>query len=423
MPFQKLKKCFTSPKKLLKLAILILCIFFSIYQVVKCVEKLMHPPISTYYGFHLNETIRYPSVTVCRSPSFKTDRFSRFGLRRNSDLSIHNAFRFFNFNIHTIEYFLNDTTWTFDELISSLAYNGYGYPIADVKIVEFHSVTKGRCFTLTPKSTSRTLSISGGWWFYLKHNFTVRSLDLYGMSTAGFHIHLHDDNEIMTSEVAQENNFMEYIYLEAAEDMRMNLKIQEFTKINTNESPCVHDNLSYSKSKCQELCVQKQIAQRLNCTLPWLWLLDDDSNLPQCSDATSVQQLISLFQPHFIAIYCTSNLITYMNEMLGYNVNGFVSDIGGSLGFLLGLSVIGFITVMEKILASLIRSYFKNKTKTDVKERDLRSGQLNNLKHMNKNPEYLHRKNDVHLYDNLRDFESDDFKCYQNTLVVSDNRY
>lgn len=48
-----------------------------------------------------------------------------------------------------------------------------------------------------------------------------------------------------------------------------------------------------------------------------------------------------------ISIYYSSNLITEMDEVLGYDWNGFLSDIGGSMGFLLGLSVIGVITMIE----------------------------------------------------------------------------
>jgi len=41
--------------------------------------------------------------------------------------------------------------------------------------------------------------------------------------------------------------------------------------------------------------------------------------------------------PHgFIAMYYTNNLVTQMKEVVGYNFTAFISDIGGSLGFLLG---------------------------------------------------------------------------------------
>lgn len=39
-----------------------------------------------------------------------------------------------------------------------------------------------------------------------------------------------------------------------------------------------------------------------------------------------------------------------MEEVLGYDWNVFLSDIGGSLGFLLGLSVIGALGLVEQII-------------------------------------------------------------------------
>ncbi|XP_030752117.1 uncharacterized protein LOC115879427 isoform X2 [Sitophilus oryzae] len=318
MAFIKWRKCFSSPNQFLKLIIVIGCICFSVYQVVKCVEKLIQPPISTYYGFHLNDTIRYPSVTICRSPSFNTALFPKFGLRRINDLMTYNAFRHFNFVNYTIKDFLEETTWSFDELISSFAYNGLGNPYKNTSVVEFYSITRGRCFTLTPRSTSERFSISGGWWFYLKHNFTIRSLDGYGMSTAGFHIHLHDDNEIMTSETDQENNFLEYIYLEAAEDMRLTLKIQEFKKVSTTDLPCIDNDSRYSKSRCQELCVHRQIAQSLNCTLPWLWMIRENrTRFEQCSNSSSVHALLASFGEKAVSYWFHSSFrenFTFLNK-------------------------------------------------------------------------------------------------------------
>lgn len=43
-------------------------------------------------------------------------------------------------------------------------------------------------------------------------------------------------------------------------------------------------------------------------------------------------------------------MITNIEERPGYDFSQFVADMGGSLGFLLGLSVIGVIVVLERIL-------------------------------------------------------------------------
>lgn len=46
-------------------------------------------------------------------------------------------------------------------------------------------------------------------------------------------------------------------------------------------------------------------------------------------------------------------MVTNLEERSSYDSSQFLADMGGSLGFLLGLSVIGFIIVLEKILGYL----------------------------------------------------------------------
>lgn len=40
-----------------------------------------------------------------------------------------------------------------------------------------------------------------------------------------------------------------------------------------------------------------------------------------------------------------------MEEKLGYDWNFFLSDIGGSLGFFLGISVVGIVGIVENLIA------------------------------------------------------------------------
>lgn len=48
-----------------------------------------------------------------------------------------------------------------------------------------------------------------------------------------------------------------------------------------------------------------------------------------------------------------------MEEVVGYDWNNFLADLGGSLGFLLGLSVLGIIALAE----DLFSCFLKNKNK------------------------------------------------------------
>lgn len=61
-------------------------------------------------------------------------------------------------------------------------------------------------------------------------------------------------------------------------------------------------------------------------------------------------------------------MVTNIEERPGYDSSQFVADMGGSLGFLLGLSVIGLIVVLEKLLGI----WFLNKFIEDYKAKKLK---------------------------------------------------
>lgn len=69
-----------------------------------------------------------------------------------------------------------------------------------------------------------------------------------------------------------------------------------------------------------------------------------------------------------IHIYYNSKMVTNIIERPGYDSSQFLADIGGSLGFLLGLSVIGLIVVIEKLLGM----WFLNKFIEDYKAKKLK---------------------------------------------------
>ncbi|XP_066140660.1 acid-sensing ion channel 4-A isoform X1 [Euwallacea fornicatus] len=460
------KKCLSSPNHLIKLLVVIACTCFSVYQVGQCVERLLSPPITTYYGFNLNESMTYPSVTICRRPGFKDDLFPKFGLQVGQTMETANVFRFFDFENYTIKDFFNETTYHFEEVFQLYAYNGKGLVLAEIEWMSFYSTKHGQCFSFTPQETSKNYNIGGGWWFYLRHDKLERLVDSHGVSQYGFHIYLHDSNEILTSAKEQDDSYLEYIYIESMEDIRINLRYQEFYKVNVNENPCIDPAAQphYSRSRCMEECFFYRVTNTTNCTLPWLWLIPDDF-LPQCNDVDSVTLLTNLFlehnrnslikncscpmschvsiytptivrrkavqdtkEPHsFIALYYTNNLVTLMREVMGYNFTAFISDIGGSLGFLLGLSVVGLIKVLEKIVCSCIKTYYNKKKKPEEEHySDTQSNVRSSFSESTKIVDdiSLGKRNNgevqqnMYLYDNLKDFDSDDFKYYQKTLIA-----
>lgn len=61
-------------------------------------------------------------------------------------------------------------------------------------------------------------------------------------------------------------------------------------------------------------------------------------------------------------LYYASKMLTVYQEQPGYDLNQFVSDIGGSLGFLLGLSVLGLIVLLEMMTVWLLARCSAKKT-------------------------------------------------------------
>ena len=81
-------------------------------------------------------------------------------------------------------------------------------------------------------------------------------------------------------------------------------------------------------------------------------------------------------------VYYTSKLVTNIEELPGYDWSQFVADMGGSVGFLLGLSIIAVIVVLEKILGHLFLNDFIEKYKDKKKKRDeLEEHEKANLKY------------------------------------------
>lgn len=71
-----------------------------------------------------------------------------------------------------------------------------------------------------------------------------------------------------------------------------------------------------------------------------------------------------------IMLYFPSNLVTELTEVISYDWNIFLADVGGSVGFLLGLSVIGFVTVIEEVVKLIFRIGAKKEKLPELQEKE-----------------------------------------------------
>lgn len=409
------KTCFTHPKSLIKLIFLLICICFTISQLTECFHKLLHPPISTYYKFKLNESIKYPALTLCRKPPYKNEQFKDFGVPSGADLTKNNAFKDFDFSHYTIEEFFDAVMYDYDEVFLQYAFNGQiilpgqsKYAKTNVSstaqptatISKRHIFPYGLCYTILPLMQPETFVTSSGYMLRLTHEFSNTMEDDYGRLQSGFMLFLHNEKEVIVGNEEQPDSFTEYIYLEPEKTVTAILRLQTINQISTSDNPCESDP-DYSRSKCIETCFHQRIVDHVGCTMPFLTA----QHINNCSDHDTVKEVMSILylrSGHTVGskllskckcqkacdiymysaqinnlknrpsgastdvfVHFPSNLVTQMEETMGYDWTVFLADIGGSLGFLLGLSVIGVIEIMDVCIQMILQVFKRRKDKED----------------------------------------------------------
>ncbi|XP_022903291.1 acid-sensing ion channel 4-A [Onthophagus taurus] len=376
MSFINWKKCLTGPKHLLKLIAIILCLCVACYQLSECFSKILHPPVSTYYNFDLNETLSFPALTICRNPAFKTGVLSKYNISSGGP-KYSQAWRNFQFSKYKMQDFFDEATYSITEVFPLY---GFDTLTANVITSSFLHAELGKCFVFTPVNETTSWS-STGYSFYLNHTETERKLSKYGVSLSGYHVHIHDRKDVyMIPKFIDHSS--DYFYIENGEDVRLNLRVQSFIQLSRKEEFC-NDSYDYSKSLCETRCYFKRITEEIGCSTPWLV----NENLPQCDTYNKTKDLINLYDgagkdyikqcncpkacrinaytsflenrrdidlPRSeLSITFSTNIVTLMKEILGYDWNLFLSDLGGSLGFLLGISVIGIIGTLENFINAI----------------------------------------------------------------------
>ncbi|CRK93362.1 CLUMA_CG006903, isoform A [Clunio marinus] len=386
---EKLKKMFlkiidwfiSKPKRVIRFLVLFVCSIVVAFQLCECLMKLLNPPISTHSHFDLNGTLHYPAVTFCREPAFKEDILSKYNLSIHPSMT--SSWKNFPFETSSLSDVFEESTYSREEFFNIYALNGNRSNIA---IDSTMTLTYGRCFTLKPRVSTDLPWKSSGYSITLRHDHKEEFEDASNTEPPGFHVYLHDPRETFTEHGILSSGRIEYIYLYANEEMELKLTVQQFTKNRARGIKC-SDNHMKSTSICHEMCRWKSVEEVVKCVGPWI----KHSSAPQCNNYHDVRDLIVqykylstinesvcgclepclsvlyssfvMYRKRFsengydpgsqIYIYYTSKMITNIEERAGYDFSQFIADMGGSLGFLLGLSVIGLIVALEKILGYL----------------------------------------------------------------------
>ncbi|XP_065356122.1 uncharacterized protein ppk17 [Calliphora vicina] len=379
------------PAKIIRYLVLFVCCVIVIVQLYECFSKLDNPPISTHSYYNLNETIEMPAVTICRDPPYKTDELSNI----SGNTCIHPKYSscWSNYPYEDVELvdFFTNSTYNVTETFSECQYGLNGL-ISNVEVTSSLHFYMGRCHTIRPKISLKRASKSAGYSIMLKHHLTKDEIKTgFFEKPPGWHLFLHDMRENFTEINMKASGRVEYVFADINEDIEIKLQSQYFSNIETKQLSCSRKQ-GYSDLKCGEVCIWHELGRKTNCSGPWM----HDAHVPYCSTYKSMMKLIGeygkvydsdddadcdcvqpcesrIFSAYIqnrktfnyaepntqVYIYYTTKLISMIEERPSYDTTQFIADVGGSLGFLLGLSVLGLIGILEHITLLLCGGVIK----------------------------------------------------------------
>ncbi|KAM7352117.1 amiloride-sensitive sodium channel pickpocket 17 isoform 2-T2 [Cochliomyia hominivorax] len=379
------------PAKIIRYLVLFICCVVVIVQLYECFSKLDNPPISTHSYYNLNETIEMPAVTVCRDPPYKNEELTNISGKTCEHPKYSSCWSNYPYeDVELIDFF---TYSTFDES-ETFAECQYGLNglIDNVEITSSLHFYMGRCHTIRPKISLKRASKLTGYSIMLKHHLTKEDIkSKYFEQPPGWHLFMHDLRENFTEINMKASGRVEYVFADINENIEIKLQSQYFSNIETKQLSCSRKD-GYSDLKCGEVCIWHEIGRKSNCSGPWM----HDAHFAPCSNYKSIMKLIGeygriynsdddfecdcvqpcesrIFSAYIqnrkpfeyeepntqVYIYYTTKLISMIEERPSYDTTQFIADVGGSLGFLLGLSVLSLIGILEHMTLLLCGGVIK----------------------------------------------------------------
>ncbi|XP_061386620.1 uncharacterized protein LOC133322631 [Musca vetustissima] len=374
---------FKDPAKIIRYVVLFVCCIIVIVQLYECFSKLDNPPISTHSYYNLNETIEMPAVTICREPPYKEEELTEISGNNCTHPKYSSCWNLYPYDEVPISEFFINSTFNISETFYNDQYGLNSFK-SNVEITSNTQFFRGRCHTIRPKVALRRATKNSGYSIMLQHHVPKSDVDLDKYETRpGWHVYIHDPKENFTEVSMKASGRVEYVFVDIDEEIEIKLQSQYFSNIETKYQYCNKDE-NYSELKCGENCILDSVGKYANCSGPWL---KNDHKMEPCNSYKSIMKLIGeygrvyesdddpecdceqpcesrIFSTYIqnrknftkniepssqIYIYYTTKLISMMEERPSYDTTQFIADVGGSLGFLLGLSVLGLIGILEQI--------------------------------------------------------------------------
>ncbi|KAL3272606.1 hypothetical protein HHI36_014075 [Cryptolaemus montrouzieri] len=324
-------------------------------------------------------------------------------MKKRAEVSNKGAFSNFDFANHTLDEFMNETTYSLQD---TLLFYGYNSVILnpDVTTTSKYYSKLGQCHTFQTTNSSSKFSIEGGLGFYLNNvvngTNSVRKtiIPMYENSLMGsFKIFIHDLSEIIEDRTDQLETYSQFLHIESGESVYLTIEVKEFHMVDHSAEPCV-SRINYSQSRCVEECMHNKLMQTYKCSLPWM---RGNSIYPLCNDSKVIDNITTILNSErkeysstcncqischlyfylpnvvmreyklhgnntLLSIYYNTNIVSVVEQVVSYDWSSFVADLGGSFGLFLGLSVIGFMEVIEAAFRLLFK---KRRERIEEEER------------------------------------------------------
>ncbi|XP_049861653.1 uncharacterized protein LOC126355398 [Schistocerca gregaria] len=357
--------------------VLFVCTLVVILQLMECFGRLIEPPVSTHSRITFNKTMTYPAVTICRAVGYKEDVLLKYKL--GTKIHWTSEWRYFPYENASLQQFWDEATYTQDEV---LVLYGLYHKAKNVEVTSKTFFNSGRCYTLKPLTQVETVGRVVG------YSVTLNYGTYSSRQNTGWSIYIHDQTETWSENSLQISGQQDSFLLDLQEELHLRVAAQQYKAIGQVSAPC-NASSSYSYSACEELCCHKQLAENVGCSAPWLSGVD----MPHCSNYTSNKKLMDGYMnnrcnfsicgcprrcvtTNYMAsvrnrrtfhttvenhnmsqlyVFFTLKTVTTVQEHFDYDFTMFLADVGAILGFLLGLSVLGLIAILEHVLGVLIQ--------------------------------------------------------------------
>nr|CAD7598041.1 unnamed protein product [Timema genevievae] len=289
----------------------------------------------------------------------------------------------FPFENTTLQQFWEEATYGFNETIYVYALN---YKPLNVATESRMNLLSGQCHTFKPQTQTTESGVDVGYALTLRRGGNDNDDNDVGETNScnnGWMVYIHSANEVWMENASHAKVQAESLCVDQHQELYVRLNVDEFNILdNQRAKRCVPDP-NYSLTQCENTCHWSQLAEKYGCSAPFMPGID----YQHCSNGSNMRLLVRdfmnkrwndsqcvcpspcnnvFYRPYVVNrravdsqysqvyIFFSSHLLINVREHYAYDWSLFIADLGGSLGFLLGLSVIGLINLLERLVETAL---------------------------------------------------------------------